>query len=341
MANAKHLNNKNKTTFEQVKDRVKSFKLKRDYLVFMAFFVLSFIFWLLKSLSNTYETDINFPIRFTNKPSGVIYQKELPSSLKIDVTDAGFQLLQNTLTPNIKSLTINLNNVFSRRDRKISEGHYFILSSDYENQIERAMASTTKLNAINPDTLHIIFSKQIQKKVPVRLLANVSPGRQRILSGNITFEPDSVTIFGAGNIVDTISAVYTNYQDFKNLQDTLRRNIGLKEIKGVDYSFKRVNIEIPVEMFTEKVLDIPVIQIEFPDSLKLRAFPGSVKVSFFVGISHFQNVKADDFKVFVKYSDVRGRVSGKVPVSYITDQKWITNVNVRPSSVDYLLELNQ
>lgn len=330
-----------KTLYNTIKEKVKKFKFKRDYLVFMAFFILSLVFWLLKSLSKTYETDIDFQVRFSNKPRGVIFERELPSSIQLDVTDAGFQLLQNTLTPNIKTLYVNLANILQRGDRKLSEGHYFILTRDYRSQIERALASTTKLNLIQPDTLHIVFSKQIQKKVPVRLLANVSPGRQRILSGKISFQPDSVTIFGAGSIVDTIRAVYTNYQDFKNLQDTLRRNIGLKEIEGVDLASKRVNIEIPVEMFTEKVLDIPVTSINLPDSLRLRSFPGIVKVSFFVGVSKFSKVGEDDFRVFVDFKTLKEKVSGNVPLSYDTEQKWISNIKVSPEKIDYLLELKQ
>ncbi|MFB6317909.1 CdaR family protein [Saccharicrinis sp. FJH54] len=327
--------------FKKFAERFRHFRLKRDYLVFMAFFVLSFIFWLLKSLSKPYDTDIDFAVRFTNKPRGVIFEKQLPSSITLSVHDAGFQLLQNMLTPNIKSLTINLDNVISRKDRKLSNGHYFVLTRDYESQIEHALASTTQLKSIHPDTLHIIFSNQVRKKVPVRLLANVTPGRQRLISGNITFTPDSVSIFGAGRIVDTIEAVYTNYQDFKNLQDTLRRNIGLKDIDGVEIADKRVNVEIPVEMFTEKVLDVPVLAKDFPDSLRLRTFPSNVKISFFVGISHFPSVTEKDFEVFIDYPSVEGKVSGNVPLSYSTDQNWITNVRLIPEKIDYLLELKQ
>ena len=327
--------------YKKLTDRIRHFRLKRDYLVFMAFFMLSLIFWLLKSLSKTYDTDIDFSVRFTNKPRGVLFERELPSSIELIVTDAGFQLLQNMLTPNMKSLNINLENVIGRRDRKLAEGHYFILTKDYENEIEHALPSTTKLNNIMPDTLHIIFSKQVRKKVPVHLLANVSPGRQRLISGNITFDPDSVSIFGAGRIIDTIDAVYTNYQDFKNLQDTLKRNIGLKEIDGVELAVKRVNVEIPVETFTEKVLDVPVIAQGFPDSLRLRTFPSSVKISFFVGISHFPGVTEKDFKVYIDYASVEGKVSGNVPLSYTSDQSWITNVRIVPEKIDYLLELKQ
>ncbi|MFB6340118.1 CdaR family protein [Saccharicrinis sp. FJH62] len=327
--------------FKTLADRLRHFRLKRDYLIFMAFFLLSFIFWLLKSLSKPYDTDIDLAVRFTNKPRGVIFEKDLPSSIKLSVHDAGFQLLQNMLTPNMKSLTINLDNVINRKDRKISNGHYFVLTKDYESEIEHALASTTELKAIEPDTLHIIFSNQVRKKVPVRLLANVTAGRQRLISGNITFTPDSVSIFGAGRIVDTIDAVYTNYQDFKNLQDTLRRNIGLKEIAGVELAEKRVNVEIPVETFTEKILDVPVMAKDFPDSLRLRTFPSNVKVSFFVGISHFPSVTAKDFEVFIDYASVQGKVSGNVSLSYTTDQTWITNIRIVPEKIDYLLELKQ
>ncbi|MFC0878679.1 CdaR family protein [Saccharicrinis sp. FJH2] len=327
--------------FKTLADRLRHFRLKRDYLIFMAFFLLSFIFWLLKSLSKPYDTDIDLAVRFTNKPRGVIFEKDLPSSIKLSVHDAGFQLLQNMLTPNMKSLTINLDNVINRKDRKISNGHYFVLTKDYESEIEHALASTTELKAIEPDTLHIIFSNQVRKKVPVRLLANVTAGRQRLISGNITFTPDSVSIFGAGRIVDTIDAVYTNYQDFKNLQDTLRRNIGLKEIAGVELAEKRVNVEIPVETFTEKILDVPVMAKDFPDSLRLRTFPSNVKVSFFVGISHFPSVTAKDFEVFIDYASVQGKVSGNVSLLYTTDQSWITNIRIVPEKIDYLLELKQ
>lgn len=320
-------------------NKLTQFKLKRDYLVFMGFFMLSLVFWLLKSLNKNYETELQFPVRFTDKPKEVIFESELPKFIDITVRDAGFQLLQSSVTPTLKTLAFNVKALIQRRDRKLGDGHYYILTSEYKNDIIHGLPSTSRLLSISPDTLHVYISKQIRRKVPVRLLAKVSPGRQRLISGKIFFQPDSISVFGSGRIIDTLEAVYTNFEDFKNLQDTIVRNIALKEIKGVDFATKRVNVTIPVETFTEKTVEVPISALGIPDSLRLRAFPGIAKVSFFVGVSHFQYVSANDFTVFVKSEDIDGRVSGEVPLHFRTSQKWISNIRITPEEIDYLLEL--
>ena len=325
--------------YNQLKEWIVNFKFKRDYLVFMAFFLLSAIFWLLKSLNKNYESEINYPLRFSSAPKGMIVEQDLPNSVRILVEDAGFQLLQNILTPGLNTVNINLKNLSNRNDRKISDSHYYVLTSDYKDAINRGLASTSKLIDIYPDTIHVYMSRQVEAKVPVRLVANITPARQRLISGQIVFDPDSISIFGSKRLIDTIEAVYTVYQDFKNLEDTLVRNIALEQIDEIQYSQTRVNISIPVEMFTEKTITIPVEGINFPDSLNLRAFPGLANVEFFVGLSSFQMVNEKDFRILVDYNSLNGNVSGKIKPQVICKQRWIDNIRVIPEEIDYMLEL--
>lgn len=317
----------------------RTLRLKRDYLIFMGFLALSSLFWLLKTLEKTYETEYGFNIDFFDK-KGYVFDEGLPLEVTLTVEETGFDLLRYKLNPNFQTISLSLEELIQRRERRRGAGNYFLLSSEVKNPIARYLPSTTVIKSIQPDTLYIRFGRQVQKKIPVSFNGKVIPARQRMISGNIRLIPDSVIAFGSARVLDTLLSVHTEFETYENVKDTVSSTMRLQKVKGIEFSQNRFNVMIPVETFTEKTINVPVVGINFPPDMQVRTFPGLVQVSFFVGVSRFSTVDDRNFKAFVDYNDIKNSNGNQIKVTVETDQKWIENMKVSPDKIDYLLETN-
>lgn len=339
MADLSSYLNKGIKLFDPLIAFVKRLHIQKDFHVFFLFLLLSAFFWLLKALREDYDYTLDYPIAYEKVPDQIVLEGEQPRTIELKIKDTGFQLLRYSTSRRLVELDINIERLLSRSGRRLNANNSFVLTADYEDELKHNLATTTSILEIKPDTLHVSYSRQVRKVVPVRLNGRLEPAQQRILNGAIQIVPDSVEIYGPERKLDTIQFVYTQGQDFVKLKDTLVRNIALESIDDIRISRKRVNVIIPVEMFTEKVVEVPVRGTNFPDSLYLRTFPGMASVSFFVGISRFQEIDASMFDVTVDYSLIKNGVSGNVPLSVTSSYEYISNLRVAPDNVVYLLEL--
>lgn len=341
MADLSSYLNKGLKLIDPLKGFVKRLHIQKDFHIFVGFLLLSTFFWLLKALNKEYDYTLDYPIAYERVPDDVVLEGEKPSTLELKIKDTGFQLLRYSTRRTLVELDFNINRLIKRSDRRKNAHASYILTSEYEEELKRNLATTTSILGIKPDTLHVIYSHQVSKYVPVKLNGRLEPAQQRILNGAIKIIPDTVEVYGPERMLDTLKFIYTQKQEYVKLKDTLIRNIGLESIDDIKISRKRVNVIVPVEMFTEKMIEVPVLGVNFPDSLRLRTFPGVVNVSFFVGISRFQEIDSRMFDVTVDYSLIKAGVSGNVPLSVKSNYKYISNLRVSPESVVYLLELKE
>ncbi len=343
MLNLKHgfenLTKKFSGRYSSLLNYIQNFNFDRNSLIFIGFLALSTFFWFLQALSKEYETDLKYPVKYTGIPKGYIIQdSNLPNKLTLKVEDVGFSLLRYKLTGTFIPASFNIGNRINLNYNHVGEGHAFIPSTQLYDHIEKQLSSTTNLISIKPDSIHIYYSKLLEKKVPVIPNIKVNPAKQHLVSGNIQVKPDSIMVYGPQHQIDTLQGIYTDMVKFDQIKDTIVRNISLHNIKGIDLDKRRVVLTVPVEPFTEKNLTVPVTGINFPDSLRLRTFPGLVDVSFFVGISKYNFIQSEDFEAFVDYNDLKGSAKGTAKVYLKVKTPYINNGRLGKDELEYLVE---
>ncbi|MFQ6928284.1 MAG: hypothetical protein ACLRS8_10065 [Parabacteroides merdae] len=114
-----------------------------------------------------------------------------------------------------------------------------------------------------------------------------------------------------------IKTIHTEIKKRKN--KTVTRTVQLEKIDGVTLEPTSVTVTIPIEEYTEKTLEIPVICTNLPPHYTLRMFPAVVKVSCNVPLSRFKDVSADDFEIRISFADLEQSASGTLP--FTTEQK--------------------
>lgn len=306
---------------------------RREFLVFVIFLLISFIFWYLQALQSTNEFKLDIPITYSKLPDSIDITNELPKSLTVDIRDKGKDLFSYIKNKEDMSVYINLMNWY--KDNDISN----IPVKFFESNIRTKLRQTTQIISITPNNIPIHFIKNSRKVVPIRVDAELKFAPQYKMISEPVVSPTSVLIYAPNNLLDSITSVSTETVKEMDLNHNVRRNIRLKKIEGVKFSKNNVDVKINVEEYTEQSFIIPIKGINFPDNMKLICFPQNVKVSFIVGISEYKNISKDDFAINIDYLDLIKSKESIVSLKLDSKPEGLENVRIIPDKIDYLIRM--
>lgn len=321
-------------TYLRQSKKIKDFLLSdksREFLIFLFFFLVASGFWLLQTLNNDYETEFSIPVRIKDIPNNVVLISEPPSELHVRVKDKGTVLLNYMLGKSF--FPVNL----SFSDYKGKNNHVKIYASDFEKKIISQLNVSSKILSVKPDTLDYIYSEGKSKLVPVRFQGKVTAGLQYYVSDMIC-NPDSVLVYAPEEILDTITVAYTQKISLENISDTTRRRVSLASERGVKFVPPSVEMTFPVDIYTEKTVEVPLHGVNFPADKVLRAFPSKVQITFQVGMKRFRSIKATDFVINVSYEELLKLGSDKYTVKLKSYPDGISQIRIVPEQVDFLIE---
>lgn len=323
-----------KRLFLKTKKQTKDFLLSaksREFFVFLCFFFIAAGFWLLQTLNNDYETEFSIPVRLRNVPENVVITSEPVSEVRVRVRDKGTVLLNYMLGKNFYPVILDFKNYINMGN------HVQVQTSQVQKWITGQLNASTALLSMKPDTLEYYYSTGVSKMIPVKLCGNVSAGEQYYLPDTL-FTPDSVRVYAPSDALDTMKVAYTLPLNLDNITDTLEREVTLSAPKGAKYIPASVKLTLPVDMYTEKTVEIPLRGVNFPADKVLRAFPSKIKISFQVGMGRFRQITADDFHLVVSYEELVRLGSEKYTVKLRTLPEGVSHVRFNPEQVDFLIE---
>lgn len=323
-----------KRLFLKTKKQTKDFLLSaksREFFVFLCFFFIAAGFWLLQTLNNDYETEFSIPVRLRNVPENVVITSEPVSEVRVRVRDKGTVLLNYMLGKNFYPVILDFKNYTNMGN------HVQVQTSQVQKWITGQLNASTALLSMKPDTLEYYYSTGVSKMIPVKLCGNVSAGEQYYLPDTL-FTPDSVRVYAPSDALDTMKGAYTLPLNLDNITDTLEREVTLSAPKGAKYIPASVKLTLPVDMYTEKTVEVPLRGVNFPADKVLRAFPSKIKISFQVGMGRFRQITADDFHLVVSYEELVRLGSEKYTVKLRTLPEGVSHVRFNPEQVDFLIE---
>ncbi len=318
----------------RVAQEIRTFLLSdrcREVLVFLFFVFVSFVFWMLNTLDDTYKTEFRMPVRLKDVPREVVLTTDFPDDVTVGVEDRGTVLLNYMLGRTFFPVSFNF------KDYQQAGNHVRIPKEELLKRISSQLNTSTKLLYVRPDTLDFIYAKGEAVRLPVRLNGEVEAGRQYFVS-SVTFSPDSVVAYAPPEWLDTLTEALTEPVREMELKDTLHRSVRLSARRGVKYVPAAVEMTACVDMYSENTVEVPVTGLNFPAGKVLRTFPPKVKVTYQVGLRRFKDVSADEFFIGVTYEDVLRNRDGRLPLSVKTAPEWVSRIRISPPMVEYLIE---
>ena len=301
--------------------------------IFLFFLFLAFCFWLLNTFRNDFTYNYKIPIDIVNLSPEIAITNDIPENIQITILANGYDIFRYNYREGFIPIKIDLSQIND------SESSYTILPEQLKTEIKKQFLGNTKLLYLYPEHIQIFYAKKESKQIPVSINGNILPAAQWMLSGDIGIHPNVVTAYGPKEIIDTLQFAQTVFFEKKNLQDTVQKKVTLKKIPGIKFVPDQVTVFIPIEEFTEKSVEVPITGLNIPENLSLRTFPAMVNVSFFVVLSRFNQVSADDFEISVDYIEFeRNKLEEKHPLYLSKFPDFVQNIRLNTTAVDILLE---
>lgn len=324
-----------KETFKTVRMEIKAFLHRQKWkeaLIFFCFILLSLGFWLLQSLQQEYEIEIDIPVKYKNVPPDISFTETPPEVIKVKVKDKGSVLLNYTFGRSFAPIEADI------KDKTTKSGNLLIGKKDIESDIKKQLIATTHLIGFEPQNIEVSYSKRIKKEIPVVFNGTVQTDAGFKVSGDITVTPSSISVYASDIVLDTLKEVRTVFIAIKGGTKTISKNLQLEKIDGTSFEPSNVTIRIPIEEYTEKRLEIPVVCTDLPPHYTIRTFPSIAKISCYVPLSRFKELSTDDFAVQIPFGDLSQNVSGKFAVKLTKKPDWVDEITIIPDSIEFILE---
>lgn len=305
-------------------------------ITFLFFVLVSTCFWFVRSLGQQYETNVAYPVRYTDFPENKVLIGDIPQKLVLRVRASGFSILKCRLNLNIIPLRFNVNSFAMNNSGKDT---YVVITGNIRDLLSEELDQVKILN-ISPDTLFFRLADIVTKKVPVMPALKIHEHfyqKQFTKNGEIRVMPDSITVSGPDNVVNAIHFIYTEPISFTNLTDTVTTDCKLKPVKSLTFSVQKVKVTIPVDRFTEVESNLPVQSVNVPDSLLMIAIPGQVKITYHICLSNYPQMLHNPLLPRISYKDINSTNSGRLTVFLADTPRVISNVRFNPHEIEFLI----
>ena len=306
--------------------------MNKQLLVFVFFLFLSGIFWLIKTMNETYEKEVKIPIQVGNIPKNVVLTSTPVDTLRVTVRDKGWVILSYLHGDRLKTMNIN----FKTYDR--GHGRGVIPNGDIKRIVEQALELSSKTISIKPERLEFSYNYGEHKRVPVRWTGRIIPDELYFIS-QVEYMPDSVDVYATQQKLDSISTIYTEALNYANFRDTLSIDCQLSHMNDVKVVPKQIHIKFYTDVLTEETMDgVPIQGINVPAGKVLRTFPPKVRIHFVAGADRIRSLCPDDFTVITDYNEIMDTHSEKCKLYLRSVPQGISRASLETKEVDYLIE---
>ncbi|XLS30906.1 CdaR family protein [Flavobacteriaceae bacterium M23B6Z8] len=272
---------------------------RRKLSVFAIFFVFTSILWLLVKLSETYNATINYDIEYVSVPKDKLILGNPVTNLNISVRAGGYTILKHRIFQ--KSLKLDVSRVEAK------EGKYIFSTSYLEAAVKEQLNKDIILQSIQRGFIPIELGKNSEKRVPVFSNVEISFERDFDLYGELRLNPDSITVRGSENLVDTLMALETKAMKLADVNSDIEVTVSLalpEALQQLDFSTKSIQITGSVIRFTEKIVEVPLIINNKPDKITIRLFPEKIKVKCRGSLADIKKVLSNDILVTADFNEI-------------------------------------
>lgn len=304
---------------------------KTDINSFLFFLIFAVVIWIFVQFSKQYNEIFTIPIQYVNVPPDKLLKEDNPQTIQLKMQENGFRLAWFSLFPP----TLNID--VSRASEQSGQLVYVI--DENRAQILEQLNINFDDNNFLKDALVIAYEQKREKKLPVisRIEVEFAAGYSAV--DELLVEPDSITVSGPDNILDTLSAIKTFPVTFSEVKKDLDGSILLDttSLPKLTLYSERVNYHLGVEKFTEGKLQVPIELINVPENLNVVVFPKETVLFFQVNLKDFNKVTASDFRVVANFENVRENQDFIVP-EVVEKPEFTSSIRLSEKRIQFIIK---
>lgn len=296
-------------------------------IIFIAL-VFSFLVWTSVNLGETFQTTIEVPIQVENLRPDQAIAVPLPHFVSIKIQASGWQLLNTILTPQL---------YYSIDFSSLTKKNILFTSREVNDRIK--LSSTIKIIEIFPETVIVRLDDKVSKTIPVVPVMNVSFRDGFDMVGRIKTRPDSIHIFGARSLLNSIEEWKTQPVKMQDVNAPVELSIALAETLQFEIArtVNSISITFDVQPIAEKTInDIPMEILKIPENRNIVLIPPKISIIVRSGVNNVSNLSLNDFSAYIDYKSILLDTSGFIDVT-ITGPDNVKIVRREPEKVQYVV----
>ena len=264
-------------------------------------FVIAFIFWFFIKSEDTYSVTTSIPLVARNLQEQKTYKEEVPESIIVTLKGSGRAFIWLRFFDNFYEdykAVIDLSS--------IADEYNFELDQYYKNNPEKIVLPTSLdlefVEVISPRNIKINLDQYLVKKVPIMSEIMVTTSAGYIQVGEV-FSPDSISIGGPQEIVDTIDFVKTQKDTLVDLVSSVESEfLIINPDRVVDFDPKKVKGFINIQPISETIVTgIPVKLINKPNDINVFVNPATVSLTIVGGLDQIAKIRSTDIEVLINF----------------------------------------
>ncbi len=304
-------------------------QVKEERAILLVCMGIALVFWLLVKLSKPYnsEKDVLF---FFILPEDKAFSDSPPKKYSVEIRGTGWDLMYEYFTNPKTLLYYDLNQT----------DQLTLNQTRLRSDINRNLSSRDlEISEFSHDGFTVTLEEKIEKKVPIRLSnsGDITFGKGYHLQSPLVLNPDSIFVSGPKSMVEGIEEWQADSLTAHSLRSSLVKKVPLfAPAEEITLSHRLTEVLVPVEQYTENSFRVPIQIQNIPDSL-VRITPEQVTLTFFVGLSKYDQVDTSDFVLEVDFAGLRERTNkNTVPITLTEYPPFVRNVLFYPKSVEFL-----
>ncbi len=206
--------------------------------------VVAFGLWYINKLGHVYTATVVLPVSITGSADSRAGVLENQNEVECRVEGTGYELLRYRLFPRRNVITIPVDHVelapIARSDR--SE----VSLSSLFSALSAQMTDLRLLSIVTP-RIEVATAPMRSRQVPVQSRISVRFQSNFRATGPMRFNPKTVEIRSLDPLIDTLTAVCTERQEYTGINGSLSGRVALVPIPGVIFSTNEVEFDLPVE----------------------------------------------------------------------------------------------
>lgn len=309
--------------------------LSKDFFVFLMFLMMSAVFWVLTTLNETYEAEVEVRLEIADVPANTVITEDLPDTIRVVVRDKGFNIMKYLYVDNMPVVRLPFHMYCGQHN------HGGITSAELQKILRPRFGETCSILSVKAEHLDFYFSHGSQKKVPLIFGGNAS-AKTNFYVMDVKIVPDSVVVMASKDALDTINAYYTEAVEIDNLDKSVTKDVPLARVVGAKTKISNAKVRVVVDQLTEAKVTVPVTAIHLPPQSLLKTFPGRVDVKVSVGMAMASRLRPEQFSVVADYFDLAERSpKEKLPIRIASKPDYVLKAWLAVREVDYVIEHTQ
>ena len=300
--------------------------------LFLLFLVISFAYWMLLFTEKDVRHIYRIPVVYTNKPIDIAFDTPLTDTFTINIESKGANIIRESFA-NKPIINIDVQKYY---DESINEIQGEELRAIFKDKLN---VDASEIKSYYPVSIPLKMSKLQQKEVDVIFEGEITTAQNNLVTEPIKINPEKVTVLGSAAQLEKITAIHTEYTEIKNLKKTTTVAVSLIPTNDeIKLDPTNVEIEVPILVYTERMVEIPIHVVGIPEGRDIKLFPSQASVSFSVTLDDYKRISTDDFEIELNYNDFYNNENARVNLELTNSPSSIRNIHITPTTVEFLIE---